>query len=135
MSPGRYQGIKQLFDRVVGLPPAERSGALDRLAGGNIDLREQSGRFLASNRARSFVPRVVKESLIGRRIGRCEVWSEIGRGGGARSIPPPAPTISSASWRRSSLRRERQILANLEHPSISSCWMTAQPQTLVWLWS
>ena len=145
MSPERYQQIKQVFDRVVDLPAAERPSMLSRLCGADTALREEVERVLASHHSAGpfmekpaltpvgqIIPRAVKESLVGKRVGPYEILSEIGRGGMgtvylasraddqfrklvALKIVNPDKEADTMIAR---FRRERQILANLEHPNI-----------------
>ncbi len=146
MSPERYQQIKQVFDRVVELPPAERSSVLERLCGGDKALREEVERVLVSdNSAGTFMekpaaapvgriaPQAVNKSLVGSRIGPYEVLSEIGRGGmgtvylASRADDQFRKLVAikvvnpdnGAETMIARFRRERQILANLEHPNIA----------------
>jgi serine/threonine protein kinase len=146
MSPERYQQIKQLFARVADLPAKERPAALDRLCGGDPELRAEVERVLASDRGAGkfmeqpalapvgrIVPQAVKESLVGSRVGRYEILSEIGRGGMgtvylasraddqyrklvAIKVVNPGQEAEAMAAR---FRRERQILANLEHSNIA----------------
>jgi serine/threonine protein kinase len=146
MSPERYQQIKQVFDRVVDLPAAERPSMLSRLCGADTALREEVERVLASHHSAGpfmekpaltpvgqIIPRAVKESLVGKRVGPYEILSEIGRGGMgtvylasraddqfrklvALKIVNPDKEADTMIAR---FRRERQILANLEHPNIA----------------
>lgn len=146
MSPERYQQIKQVFARVADLSPAERPAMLDRLCAGDEVLRAEIQRVLASDHsagkfmekpalapAGRIIPHVVKEKLLGSRIGPYEILSEIGRGGMgtvylasraddqfrklvAIKVVNPNQEAEAMAGR---FRRERQILANLEHPNIA----------------
>lgn len=146
MSPERYQQIKQVFDRVVGLPPAERLPALERICAGDKTLRDEVERVLSSdNSAGSFletpaapavgqiVSQTATKSLVGNRIGPYEILSEIGRGGmgtvylASRADDQFRKLVAikvvnpdnGADTLIARFRRERQILANLEHPNIA----------------
>ena len=146
MSPERYQHIKQVFDRVADLPPAERQAMLDRLCAGDAALRGEIERVLASDHsagkfmakpalapAGRIIPRIVKENLLGSRVGPYEILSEIGRGGmGTVYLASRADdqfrklvaiklvnSDQEAEAMVARFRRERQILANLEHPNIA----------------
>ena len=140
MNPERYQRIKQVFDRVADLSPAERQAMLDRLCGGDAVLRGEVERVLTSDHSAAkfmekpalapagrIIPQVVKQNLLGRRIGPYEVLSEIGRGGMgtvylacraddqfrklvAIKVVNPNQEAEAMVAR---FRRERQILANL----------------------
>jgi serine/threonine protein kinase len=146
MSPERYQQIKRLFARVADLPAAQRPAALDRLCAGDPALRAELERVLESDHAAGrfmeqpalapmgrLVPQAAKESFVGRRVGPYEILSEIGRGGMgtvylasraddqfrklvAIKVVNPGPEAEAMAAR---FRRERQILANLEHPNIA----------------
>ena len=119
---------------------------LDRLCGGDAALRGEIERVLASDhRAGQFmekpalapagriIPQVVKGNLLGRRIGPYEILSEIGRGGmgtvylASRADDQFRKLVAikvvnpnqEAEAMVARFRRERQILANLEHPNIA----------------
>jgi serine/threonine protein kinase len=146
MNPERYQRIKQVFDRVADLPPAERQAMLERLCGADAALRTEVERVLSSDHsARKFlekpalapagriIPQVVKENHLGSRIGPYEILSEIGRGGmgtvylASRADDQFRKLVAiklvnpnqEAEAMVARFRRERQILANLEHPNIA----------------
>jgi serine/threonine protein kinase len=146
MSPERYQKIKTIFQTVVDLPPAERSATLERLCSGDPTLRDEVVRVLQSHQsagkflekpalapAGRIVPQVVKESLVGSRVGPYEILSEIGRGGmgtvylASRADDQYRKLVAlkvvnpenEADAMVARFRRERQILANLEHPNIA----------------
>jgi serine/threonine protein kinase len=146
MSPERYQQIKQVFARLAELPAADRPAELERLCRGDLALRAEVERVLASDQGAGrfleqpalapvgrIVPQVVKESLVGSRIGPYEILSEIGRGGMgtvylasraddqfrklvAIKVVNPGSEAEAMATR---FRRERQILANLEHSNIA----------------
>ena len=119
---------------------------LDRLCGGDQALRAEIDRVLASDHsagkfmekpalvpAGRIVPQVVKRNLLGSRIGPYEVLSEIGRGGmgtvylASRADDQFRKLVAikvvnpnqEAEAMVARFRRERQILANLEHPNIA----------------
>ncbi len=146
MSPERYQQIKSIFERVVDLPPVDRAAALNRLCSGDQTLQAEVSRVLESHHsagrflekpalaaAGRLVPQFTKESLVGSRVGPYEILSEIGRGGMgtvylasraddqfrklvALKVVNPENEADAMVAR---FRRERQILANLEHPNIA----------------
>lgn len=145
ISPGGWSRVRELFDRAIALPAASRSDLVDELAGGDDALRNdvlellrqydskdpglKSGLDAFFNRE----PDVPTGEWVGRRIGPYRLVREIGRGGmgsvyeAERDDDEYAKRVaikllrpemrSDALIKR--FRRERQILAGLDHPNIA----------------
>jgi non-specific serine/threonine protein kinase/serine/threonine-protein kinase len=144
MTPERYQQVKQIFYQAVELPPADRGAFLAQNCLGDEELRRQVEMMLGSDTekttfldapavkpvTRLFVP---SEEDVPKRIGPYEIQREIGRGGmGAVFLASRADdqyrkqvAIKVVLRERENtqvlerFRRERQILANLDHPNIA----------------
>ena len=141
--------VREVFDAAAELAPAERAALLDRACGEDAGLRAEVERLLrAYDKADEFIEQPAlamfdssatdhptKEIFVemtGQRIGQYRVVRELGRGGmgvvflaertdgefhklvAIKLLPPDAE--ESAVQR---FRRERQILADLEHPNIA----------------
>ncbi|MEZ4456969.1 MAG: serine/threonine-protein kinase [Gemmatimonadales bacterium] len=135
--PERLRRLRVLFDAVADLPPAERPGAL---AAGDPDLRAEVEALLgAADRTADFLERPVlarppAENLVGTRLGPWEVIRLVGRGGmgvvyeAFRADDQYRKRVAIKLVQRgldseltfARFRRERQILANLEHPGIAT---------------
>ncbi|MBS1857919.1 MAG: serine/threonine protein kinase [Acidobacteria bacterium] len=141
MTPGRWGEVKAILAEVLEASGAERAAVLDRLCGGDSDLRGRVESLLALETAADDVFRSQASPGAALRavpaapqqIGPWRVLGEIGRGGmgvvylGERAdgayqkqvaiklITTPLP--DSGLDRR--FRRERQILAALDHPGIA----------------
>jgi serine/threonine protein kinase/Tfp pilus assembly protein PilF len=143
----RWSRIEGLFHQAAELPPAERPGFLDRVCGGDQELRRELDSLLAADRTEelplihSAVDQAVENlpsdsneesELIGKRIGRYSITGLIGKGGmGAvyRAVREndfrmqvaikllKRGTDTDAALSR--FRAERQILAGLQHPNIA----------------
>lgn len=144
-SPGGWSRVRELFDRAIALPAASRSDLVEELAGGDDALRNdvlellrqydskdpgfKSGIDAFFNRE----PDVSTGEWVGRRIGPYRVVREIGRGGmgtvyeaerdDAEYAKRVAIKLLRPGMQSDALiqrfRRERQILAGLEHPNIA----------------
>jgi predicted Ser/Thr protein kinase len=142
MSSERWRRVRDLFDEVVELPPAERAAFLDNLQAGDRELQPEVASLLrASTAAGSFLetPALshVRESPFEEerrsRIGPYTVVREIGHGGmgtvylGARADQGFEKTVAIKLVRRGMdtdfilerFRNERRILADLDHPNIA----------------
>jgi eukaryotic-like serine/threonine-protein kinase len=67
MSPERWRQIKDAFDAVVGVPPAERSSVLERVCAGDAELRAEVERLLGEHdkaRARNFLNPVIRTTSL-----------------------------------------------------------------------
>ena len=143
MTPQRLLQIRAVFESLVELPPADRSAPLNRHRQDDPALTNEVERLLAAHsRPAGFMERpiavfddspAVFEDLVASRIGAYEVVREIGRGGmgtvyeGARSDGAFRKRVAIKVIRATLLtegmaerfRRERQILAGLDHPNIA----------------
>ncbi len=145
MKPDRWQRLKGLFTEAQSLAPAERSGFLDRSCGDDRELRSDLESLLAAEQnAGPFLETPAAEVLlgdlqasapspIGRRFGAYRVLSEIGRGGMGvvyRAVRDDDAfhkevalkllhTDLESEFFAERFRRERRILASLEHPNIA----------------
>ena len=143
MTPHRLQQIRTIFESVVDLPPGDRRAMLTGFRQSDPPLVEEVDRLLAAHaRPAGFMDRPLAvvpdapaptEDLIASRIGAYEVIREIGRGGmgtvyeGARidgafrkrvAIKVIRATLLTEAMEER-FRRERQILAGLDHPNIA----------------
>ncbi len=141
----RWLGARDLFDRALAQPVAEREGFVDRHAGGDERLAQavkqllladrEAGEFLADPispaREAASAPEASARPPV--RIGPYRIAREIGRGGTGTVY---LAQRDDASFRRrvaikvvradlrdehleSRLRVERQVLAGLDHPNIA----------------
>jgi WD40 repeat protein/predicted Ser/Thr protein kinase len=140
----RWQRIDRLLDQALELRPRERGAFLDRACADDWELRREAESLLAaSDQAAKFLDSPVlpaletsddePASLTGQAFGPYCLSREIGRGGmgvvylAARADDEfqkqVAVKLVQAGPRNKDLllrfRRERQILANLEHPNIA----------------
>ncbi|MGE0441822.1 MAG: tetratricopeptide repeat protein [Gemmatimonadales bacterium] len=135
--PERLRQIRVLFDAVADLPPGERPAAL---AAVDADLRaEVEALVAAAERTADFLgrpafPRAAAENLVGTRLGPYEMVRLVGRGGmgvvyeAFRADDQYRKRVAVKLVQRgldseltfARFRRERQILANLEHPGIAT---------------
>lgn len=144
MTPERWQRIDQLLDDALELEPCERAGFLDKACASDGELRaeiesllaasELSGKFIESPFL--FTADLKDDdsiSLAGQSLGPYRLLREIGRGGMgvvyladrdddefkkqvAIKLVQPGPHNKDLLRR---FRRERQILASLDHPNIA----------------
>lgn len=143
--PGGWSRVRELFDRAIALPAASRSDLVDELAGGDDALRNDVLELLRQYDSKdpgfkagldaffNREPDVSTGEWVGRRIGPYRVVREIGRGGMGSvyeaerddaeyakrvAIKLLRPGMQSAAMVQR-FKRERQILAALEHPNIA----------------
>ena len=143
MTPARWQTVKELFDQLQALPPAERHARLAQAAAGDPALqREVAGLLDADGASGDFLESApwndVRMALEARltatpdHIGPYRIRRELGRGGmgvvflasrdDSAYEKDVAIKIVRAGFDGELLRRfqhERQILANLDHPNIA----------------
>jgi serine/threonine-protein kinase len=143
MSPERWTRIKSLFDQSVGLEATERQDFLDLACGTDVSLRAEVESLLSADAsADSMLDAPLSQALetifgsatsVGRRFGSYRVVREIGRGGMAvvfaaqRDDEQFEKQVAIKLIKRgmdtdaiiARFRRERQILARLEHPNIA----------------
>ena len=141
----RLQRVRALFDAVVDLPLEERAAALDRLTEGDVALRRDVEAVLVRSEGTAPAlesplaglddePAAAAPSLIGERIGPYTVVRLIGMGGmgavyeATRADDQYQKRVAIKVVQRdinsnltlARFRRERQILASLEHPNIAT---------------
>ncbi len=140
----RLQRIRRIFDAVIDLPPAERATALDRLTGGDEALRrevvevisgaESTASILESPAASAGTTQARAASIVGVRLGPYHVVRLIGMGGmgavyeAVRDDDQFTRRVAIKIVQRgvdseithARLRRERQILASLQHRNIAT---------------
>ena len=147
MTPGRWQQVESLVEAALELDVGARASFLDAACGDDRDLRRevealleslgQVDSFMERPAFHDFAPAVDPagpgEPAPGDRVGRYRILHEIGRGGmstvyaAARddreyehrvAIKLIRPGMHSGAVAQR-FRRERQILANLDHPNIA----------------
>lgn len=145
LPPENRPRVKELFDAVSDLAPAERAKVLERDCADETAIRREVESLLAADsRGGDFIERPMgslppkffqreSETLIGRRFGAYEVLREIGRGGlgvvylATRADEQFEKSVAIKLIKRGldtdeiqrRFRTERQILATLEHPNIA----------------
>ena len=142
MTPERWREVKDLFDRALERPDAERAAWLAAERERDADLAAEVDRLLeAHDSAGTFLERPAIEQVAGTaapaelpdRIGPYTIQSELGHGGmgtvylASRSGDGFVQTVALKLVRRgmdsdfilSRFRSERRILAGLEHPGIA----------------
>jgi WD40 repeat protein/serine/threonine protein kinase len=142
----RWQRVRNIFDAAKEMEPAERPAFVAEACQGDEWVRteaqallvafEEAGDFIEQPAAAELAglsPDVIRASAVGRRIGAYQIVREIGRGGMgvvylavraddeyqrqvAIKLVWPAEEGDDLLRR---FRRERQILANLDHPNIA----------------
>ena len=145
MTPERFEEIRLAFDALIEHPPAERHEALEKIGEQDLDLRNEVEKLLAaSGREYPLLDRQAashvlggllagEENFEGREVGRYRVIRRIAEGGmgtvfeAHRADDVFAKTVAIkicaatlvGETTRDRFRRERQILARLEHPRIA----------------
>src|SRR5262249_53752969 len=146
MSADRWRQIEELFHRAADLEPAERDAFLSSACGADRKLREEVGSLLAADAdpgsvleaavadAAGRLPEGPEDgaALIGKRIGPYSILSLIGQGGmgavysavrdGEFRMEVALKLLKRGTDTEAPLghfRKERQILANLQHPNIA----------------
>ena len=146
MSPARWQQIKEVLHAALERPAEERGPLVAKACGDDADLRLEVESLLASHgEAQDFLettaraavvsagPDDPRDALVGARIGPYRIVREIGRGGMGTvylaerddheyrkqvAIKLIRGDVDSAVI-LARFRRERQILAELDHPNIA----------------
>jgi len=140
MNPADWNRVKDLFDRALGFPPAERAAFVASQAIGPEILAEVRSLLTAYEESPEFLEEAHPEIELGdsrgfaeRRVGPWRLLREVGHGGMgvvweavrddqeyqqrvAIKVLPPG-LLSPAKIAR--FREERQILASLTHPGIA----------------
>jgi serine/threonine protein kinase/tetratricopeptide (TPR) repeat protein len=145
MTPEQWQSVRDKIDSLLAVEASRRAAYLDQIAGSDWEFRRELESLLIShdNMAADFLnvplysePGVAPSlptSLIGKRLGSYQIVSEIGKGGMGevyRSLRvddqyQKEVAIKLIRAERESafvvarFKRERQILAKLEHPNIA----------------
>jgi tetratricopeptide (TPR) repeat protein len=138
-----WERIQSLFLSAADLPPGEQARVLDEACEGDAELREEVESLLASDRRQgSRIASAVGHEVVllcegpnltGCRLGAYRVVTEIGRGGmgtvylATRDDDQYSKQVAIKVVKRGMdtaevlgrFRRERQILANLDHPFIA----------------
>jgi tetratricopeptide (TPR) repeat protein len=145
MDPGRWRRVREIFDEVVDLAPADRDARLIQACGDDPDLRREVESLLAHDRtAQDSIERLLVEAALedeegtaGRPpempavIGRYRVLEKLGEGGmgevylaedpslGRRvAIKLPMAELSGDPDTRLQLQREARAAATLSHPHV-----------------
>ncbi|MEM8964720.1 MAG: protein kinase, partial [Acidobacteriota bacterium] len=132
MTTRSWRDVDRVLCAVFDAPVTERSRRLDELCAGRPTLRQQVDRFLAYEpRIAGFLEPPRDDDRIGQRIGMYRLEAVIGAGGmgtvyravrsddfhkvvAVKVLRPGLAAASTVRW----FERERQILAELDHPAI-----------------
>ena len=146
MNPERWQQVRQILDRAIAAPDADRSAILESLCSGDAELRSEVESLLQSHERAGSV--FLKTPVIdlnlpltlpanpnraGRRIGVYRLLEQIGQGGmgevyRAERADGQYDKQVAIKFVRAGLdtasildrfRHERQVLASLDHPNIA----------------
>ncbi|MEP6690356.1 MAG: serine/threonine-protein kinase [Gemmatimonadaceae bacterium] len=143
-TPERLRRLRELFDAVMDLPPADRDSYLDQVTASDPLLRREVEALITSSDmtdvrlespmgARAFPPPDAAP-LVGQRLGAYDVVRLVGMGGmgavyeAVRADDQYRKRVAIKIVQRgldsdltlARFRRERQILASLEHPNIAT---------------
>jgi non-specific serine/threonine protein kinase/serine/threonine-protein kinase len=143
MTPERWRQVKQIFEAVFELPPAEQGAYVREACGGDTELRAEVESLLGpvdegflSGGAAAYAPEALAgedwDRNLGRRIGAYRIVRLIGEGGmGAVYLAERAGEFEQRAALKllragmdsrgfvARFRHERQILAGLDHPNIA----------------
>jgi serine/threonine protein kinase/Flp pilus assembly protein TadD len=149
MTPERWQQVEEIFHTALDLPEGKRSSYLSEVCGGDVTLRDEVINLLAYHESgeqafNELIPPEARlahpdtladdvDPLIGRRIGAYRIEREIGRGGmgavyeATRADKEFNKRVAIKLVKRGMdtdfilrrFRKERQILAALDHPNIA----------------
>ena len=147
MNPERWQQVREILDRAIGLSSPERSLYLDKACSPDLELRQEVESLLRSHEQAgtvfleqpvadlksAIVGAVPKADRVGRRIGVYQIVEEIGHGGmgevyrAVRADGQYDKQVAiklvrvgfDSSFVLERFRHERQILASLDHPNIA----------------
>ena len=143
MTPERYQHIRRVFESVVELAPADRERILTEVRQTDPSLAAEVEQLVVLHSRDGFLDQPIANlhaperepdpNLAGTRIGSYEIIQEIGRGG--MGTVYEASRMDGSFRKRAAIkviratllteslvekfRRERQILAGLDHPNIA----------------
>ena len=144
MSPEKWQKVKEIFNAVVELAPAEREAFLENASDADAEVLTEVENLLRADAENAFSETPVvnlselwrdeeAENLVGKRIGTYKIVREIGRGGmgtvfeAEREIENFKQRVALKLIKRGMdtdeilrrFRNERKILAELNHPFIA----------------
>lgn len=144
MNPERWRRIEEIFQTVADRPTAERDAYLTRACGDDEDLRKEVVSLLSHESPETFILDPIKSAAVSlisapegekadERIGAFRITRLVGRGGmgavyeamrdDAQFEQRVAIKIikrgTDTDFARDRFRRERHILAGLEHPHIA----------------
>jgi eukaryotic-like serine/threonine-protein kinase len=147
MNPERWQQIREVLDRAIASPDAERSALLDVACSGDPELRDEVESLLRSHQQAGSVflkkPAVDFSASthepanhggrIGRRVGVYQIVEQIGEGGMGevyRAVRADGQYDKEVAIKfvrvgldtaavLERFRHERQVLASLDHPNIA----------------
>ncbi|MBK9169529.1 MAG: protein kinase [Bryobacterales bacterium] len=143
MNQERFQQVDEIFQQAADLPAGEQASFLDRACSGDTALRQEVEELLAADRSgQGFVAGAVRQAVQdwdhsevseGQRVGPYRIQRVIGRGGmgtvylASRADDTFEKSVAIKIVRRGMdkglmldrFRRERQILAKLDHPYIA----------------
>jgi non-specific serine/threonine protein kinase/serine/threonine-protein kinase len=130
--------VKAAFHAVLAAPPAERERALRDACGDDAELRREVATLVAAHgNADAFMeaPADLEPSAVGRRLGPYRLLAEIGRGGMGtvyravreddafrKEVAVKLVRAAEEDFGTARFRRERQILARLQHPNIAALY-------------
>jgi serine/threonine-protein kinase len=149
MTPERWRQVENIFQTALDMPAERRASYLSEACGQDHTLQEEIVSLLASHESGDYsfedlIPADIKakrfdpfaddhDPLIGRRLGAYEIVREIGRGG--MGAVYEAVRVDKEFTKRAAIklvkrgmdtdfilrrfRKERQILASLDHPNIA----------------
>ncbi len=132
--PAYLRDLRALFDAVMDRPAAERDAYLAQATIGDTGLRDAVREMITSAEHADASPEPTSERLVGSRLGAYDIVRLIGRGGmGAvyeairaddqyrkRVAIKLVPGGLDSALTVARFRRERQILASLEHRNIAT---------------
>src|SRR5215813_5403486 len=148
MTPERWQQVEEIFQTALDLPEPQRASYLSEACGADETLRDEVVNLIAYHetgdsvlkdlvppeaQAKSIDLTGEKDPLIGRRVGAYRIEREIGRGGmgavyeAVRADKEFSKRVAIKLVKRGMdtdfilrrFRKERQILAALDHPNIA----------------
>lgn len=148
MTPERWRKVENIFQTALDLPPDRRASYLTDACGTDLTLKEEVVSLLASHESGDYsfedlVPAEIKakrfdpfgedvDPLLGKRLGAYQIVREVGRGGmgavyEAVRVAEFSQRVAIKLVKRGMdtdfilrrFRKERQILAALDHPNIA----------------
>src|SRR5215467_2210532 len=137
----KRERIEEIFLQAADVPPSERTALLDRMCGGDAEIRMEVESLLRADTTGSAVCAAIESevasilnepSLVDTRLGSYRLLKEIGRGGMGTvylaeradgqfrkqvAIKMVRPDMDT-EFVLARFRRERQVLGRLDHPNI-----------------